>query len=68
MKYKYEYLCGHENFTYVASCSSARVHSYDDSALKTESKGGGAVLNLDLAVGVGMVIGMKPQECRGLGQ
>jgi hypothetical protein len=34
--------------------------------LKPESKGGGAVLNLDLAVGVGMIISVKPQERCGL--
>jgi len=52
--------------TYVASCSSTRVNSYDNSALKPESKGGSAMLNLDLAVGVGMIIGVKPQERSGL--
>jgi len=34
--------------------------------LKPESKGGGAVLDLDSAAGVSMIIGVKPQERRGL--
>lgn len=55
-----------EKLTYVAACGSARVHSYDDTTLKPESEGGSAVLDLDLAVGVGMIIGVKPQERGGL--
>jgi len=55
-----------EKFTYIASSSSTRVHSYDNSTLEPESKSGRAMLDLDLAVGVSMVIGVKPQKRRRL--
>lgn len=52
--------------TYVTPRSRARIYSNYHSTLEPESKGGSAVLDFDFAVGVGMIIGVKSQKCRGL--
>ena len=52
--------------TDVAPCSCSRVDSDDDATLEAECEGGGTVLDLDAAVGIGVVIGVEAEESRGL--
>lgn len=49
--------------TNVRSSCSTRVYRYNDASLKAEGKRGSTVLDLDSAVGIGMIIGVQPQEC-----
>lgn len=52
--------------TDVASSSSPRVHSDDNASLETEGERGGSMRNLDSAGGIGVVVGVQPQESRWL--
>ena len=52
--------------TDVASSSCSRVDSDDDATLEAECEGSGTVLNLDTAVGIGVVIGVEAEEGRRL--
>lgn len=48
--------------TDIASCSGTRVDGYDHTALESECKCSGTVLNFDPAAGIGVVVGVEAEE------
>lgn len=49
--------------TNIASCCCSGIYCDDDAPFEPESQCCGSVLDFDLTVGIGMVIGVESQKC-----